>query len=90
MPLQVGGRDFAFDLLFPHRGLACLVAIELKLGELEPEHLGKLKSYLDALDHDVRKPHEASSSSVLLCTRKDNQVVEYALSRSLSTALVAE
>ena len=57
---------------------------------LEPEHLGKLEFYLEALDRDVRKPHEGPSIGVLLCATKDNEVVEYALSRSLSPALVAE
>jgi len=89
-PLQVGHRDFALDLLFFHRGLNCLCAIELKVGRFEPEHLGKLEFYLEALDRDVRKPHEKSSIGVLLCASKDNEVVEYALSRSLSPALVAE
>jgi predicted nuclease of restriction endonuclease-like (RecB) superfamily len=90
VPLQVGGRDFALDLLFFHRGLSCLVAIELKIGEFQPEHLGKLGFYLEALDRDVRKPNERPSIGVLLCASKDNEVVEYALSRSLSPALVAE
>ncbi len=49
-PLQVGGRDFALDLLFFHRGLNCLVAIELKADRFEPEYLGKLEFYLEALD----------------------------------------
>jgi len=57
-PVQVGGRDFALDLLFFHRGLNCLVAIELKVGRFEPEYLGKLSFYLEALDRDVKKPHE--------------------------------
>lgn len=90
VPLQVGSRDFALDMLFFHRGLNCLVAIELKIGEFQPEHLGKLDFYLEALDRDVRKPHEGPSIGVLLCASKDNEVVEYALSRSLSPALVAE
>ena len=90
VPLQVGGRDFALDLLFFHRELACLVAIELKVGEFEPEHLGKLEFYLEALDRDVKKPHEGPSIGVLLCASKNNEVVEYALSRSLSPALIAE
>lgn len=89
-PLQVGGRDFALDLLFFHRGLNCLVAIELKVGRFEPEYLGKLGFYLEALDRDVRKPHEQPAIGVLLCASKDNEVVEYALSRSLSPALIAE
>lgn len=89
-PLQVGGRDFALDLLFFHRGLNCLVAVELKVGRFEPEYLGKLSFYLEALDRDVRKAHEQPSIGVLLCASKDDEVVEYALSRSLSPALVAE
>lgn len=89
-PLQVGGRDFALDLLFFHRGLNCLVAIELKVGRFEPEYLGKLGFYLEALDRDARKPHENPAIGVLLCASKDDEVVEYALSRSLSPALIAE
>jgi predicted nuclease of restriction endonuclease-like (RecB) superfamily len=89
-PLQVGGRDFALDLLFFHRGLNCLVAIELKVGRFEPEYLGKLAFYLEALDRDVRKPHEHPALGVLLCASKDDEVVEYALSRTLSPALIAE
>lgn len=89
-PLQVGGRDFALDLLFFHRGLNSLVAIELKVDEFQPEYLGKLEFYLEALDRDVRKPHERPSIGVLLCATKDSEVVEYALSRSLSPALIAE
>jgi predicted nuclease of restriction endonuclease-like (RecB) superfamily len=89
-PLQVGRRDFALDLLLFHRGLNCLVAIELKVGEFEPEYIGKLQFYLEALDRDVRKPHENPPIGVLLCATKDREVVEYALSRSLSPALVAE
>ena len=88
-PLQVGGRDFALDLLFFHRGLNCLVAIELKVGRFEPEYLGKLGFYLEALDRDVKKPHEQPAIGVLLCASKDEEVVEYALSRSLSPALIA-
>jgi predicted nuclease of restriction endonuclease-like (RecB) superfamily len=89
-PLQVGGRDFALDLLFFHRGLNCLVAFELKVDRFEPEHLGKLNFYLEALDRDVRKPHENPAIGVLLCASRDNEVVEYALSRTLSPALVAQ
>ncbi len=86
-PLQVGGRDFALDLLFFHRGLNCLVAIELKVGRFEPEYLGKLGFYLEALDRDIRKSHENPAIGVLLCASKDDEVVEYALNRSLSPAL---
>jgi predicted nuclease of restriction endonuclease-like (RecB) superfamily len=89
-PLQVGGRDFALDLLFFHRGLNCLVAVELKVDRFEPEHLGKLNFYLEALDRDIRKPHENPAIGLLLCASKDSEVVEYALSRTLSPALVAQ
>lgn len=89
-PVQVGGQDFALDLLFFHRGLNCLVAFELKVGRFEPEYLGKLSFYLEALDRDVRKPHERPSIGVLLCASKNDEVVEYAMSRTLSPALIAE
>ena len=89
-PVQVGSQDFAIDLVFFHRGLTCLVAFELKVREFRPEDLGKLNFYLEALDRDVKKPHERPSIGILLCASKDNEVVEYALSRSLSPTLVAE
>lgn len=89
-PLQVGGQDFALDLLFFHRGLNCLLAIELKVTAFQPEHLGKLNFYLEALDRDHRKPHENPAIGLLLCASKDSEVVEYALSRTLSPALIAE
>lgn len=89
-PVQVGGRDFALDLLFFHRGLNCLVAIELKVTRFEPEYLGKLSFYLEALDRDHRKAHENPAIGVLLCASKDDEVVEYALSRTLSPAVIAQ
>lgn len=89
-PLQVGERDFALDLLFFHRGLNCLVAFELKVGRFEPEYLGKLSFYLEALDKYEKKPHENPAIGILLCANKDSEVVEFALNRTLSPALVAE
>ena len=88
--LQVGKQDFRVDLLFFQRELQTLVAFELKIGKFKPEYLGQLEFYLEALDRDVRKPHERPSIGVLLCASKDDEVVEYALSRSLSPALIAE
>lgn len=88
--IQVGSQDFEVDLLFYHRDLQCLVAFELKTGQFEPAHLGQLSFYLEALDRDRKRPHENPSIGVLLCKRKDDEVVEYALSRNLSPALVAE
>ena len=89
-PLQVGNRDFALDLLFFHRGLNCLVVFELKVGRFEPEYLGKLSFYLEALDRDVKKSHENPAIGVLLCASKDDEVVEFALNRTLSPAVIAE
>lgn len=88
--LQVGNQDFYVDLLFFHRGLSALVAFELKVEKFAPEQLGQLNFYLEALDRDVKKPHENPSIGVLLCKDKDDEVVEYALSRSLSPTLVAQ
>jgi predicted nuclease of restriction endonuclease-like (RecB) superfamily len=89
-PLQVGGQDFALDLLFFHRGLNCLVAIELKATRFEPAHLGQLNFYLEALDRDHKKTHEAPAIGLLLCATKDEEVAQYALSRSLSPAMIAQ
>ena len=88
--LQVGNTDFFIDLLFFNRTLSSLVAIELKIGMFRPEHLGQLNLYLEALDRDVKKPNENPSVGLILCTGKDDTVVEYAISRSLSPAMVAD
>ncbi|NCC88224.1 MAG: DUF1016 domain-containing protein [Clostridia bacterium] len=88
--LQVGNSDFFIDLLFYHRGLQCLVAFELKADKFKPDHLGQLNFYLEALDRDVKKPNENPSIGILLCKDKDSEVVEYALSRSLSPTMVSE
>jgi RecB family endonuclease NucS len=88
--LQVGNTDFFIDLLFYHRELQSLVAFELKIDKFKPEHLGQLEFYLEALDRDIKKTHENPSIGVLLCRDKDDEVVEYALSRSLSPTIVAE
>ncbi len=88
--VQVGNTDFYLDLLFFHRGLQCLIDFELKITKFKPEFLGKLNFYLEALDRDVKKPHENPSIGVLLCKGKDDAVVEYALSRNLSPAVIAD
>ncbi len=88
--LQVGNSDFFIDLLLYHRGLQCLVAFELKADKFKPDHLGQLNFYLEALDRDVKKSNENPSIGVLLCKDKDSEVVEYALSRSLSSTMIAE
>ena len=77
--IQVGGREFFIDLLLYHRRLRALVALELKVGEFEPEYVGKMQFYLSALDDTVRLPEEQPSIGIILCKSKDRVVVEYAL-----------
>ena len=88
--VQVGNHDFFIDLLFYHRGLSCLVAFELKIGEFKPEYVGQINLYLEALDRDVKKENENPSVGIILCASKDDEVVEFAISRSLSPTMVAE
>ena len=88
--VQVGNSDFYIDLLFYNRALSCLVATELKIGKFKPEHIGQINFYLEALDRDVKKPNENPSVGLILCASKDDAVVEYALSRSMSPTLVAD
>jgi len=88
--VMVGNSDYYIDLLFYHRGLACLVAFELKIGAFKPEHIGKMNFYLEALDREHKKNNENPSVGVILCASKEEEVVEFALSRSLSPTLIAE
>lgn len=88
--IQVGNRDYHTDLLFYHRDLQCLVMFELKIEEFKPEFIGKLNFYLEALDRDVKRPHENPSIGILLCKEKNNEVVEYAMARNISPAIVAD
>ncbi len=88
--VQVGGEDYRIDLLFYHRGLRCLVAFELKVGKFKPEYISKMDFYLEALDRQKKKKDENPSVGVILCAYKDDEVVEYAMSRTLSPLMVAE
>ena len=88
--VQVGGEDFRIDLLFYHRGLQCLVAFELKLGKFKPEYISKMDFYLEALDRQKKKLNENPSVGMILCASKDDEVVEYAMSRTMSPLMVAE
>ena len=88
-PVKVGMSDFAIDLLFFNRALNCFFAFELKTRKFKPSDIGQIDFYLEALDRDVKKPTENPSVGVVLCTDKDDAVVEYALSRSLSPTMVA-
>lgn len=88
--VQVGGDDFRIDLLFYHRGLQCLVAMELKIGKFKPEYISKMDFYLEALDRQVKKDNENPSVGLLLCASKNDEVVEYAMSRTMSPMLVSQ
>lgn len=88
--IQVGNHDFFIDLLFYNRELSCLVAFELKLGEYKAEYLGKMNLYLEALDRDVKKETENPSVGIILCSSKDNDVVEYSISKNMSQTLISE
>lgn len=88
--LNVGASSFKADLLFFHRGLQALVAVELKKTKFHPRDLGQLEFYLEALDRDVKRSNENPSIGIILCPDADKVVVEYAMSRSMSPTMVAE
>ena len=88
--LNVGASSFKADLLFFHRGLQALVAVELKKTKFHPRDLGQLEFYLEALDRDVKRSNENPSIGIILCPDVDKVVVEYAMSRSMSPTMVAE
>ena len=83
-------RQLYVDLIFFHRELQCLVAIELKIDDFKPEYLGKMQFYLEVLDRDIKKTHENPSVGIILCKSKDEDVVEYALSRNMSPTMISE
>lgn len=88
--LNVGASSFKADLLFYHRGLQALVAVELKKTKFHPRDLGQLEFYFEALDRDVKRSNENPSIGILLCPEADKVVVEYAMSRSMSPTMIAE
>ena len=88
--LNVGTSSFKADLLFFHRGLQALVAVELKKTKFHPRDLGQLEFYLEALDRDVKRSNENPSIGIILCPDADKVVVEYAMSRSMSPTMIAE
>lgn len=79
--LEKFGKHHYVDLLFYNRELACLVAVELKLGEFKPIYLGQLQTYLQLLDDEVRKPHENPSIGIILCQDTDKAYVEYVIQK---------
>lgn len=88
--LTVGASTYKADLLFYHRGLQALVAVELKKTKFHPRNLGQLEFYLEALDRDVKRSNENPSIGIVLCPEADRVVVEYAMSRSMSPTMIAE
>jgi len=88
--LQIGNKDYSIDLLFYHRELNCLVALELKVGEFKPEYMGKMDFYLGALDNNVKKPHENPSIGIIMCRTKDENIVEISLNRSTSPTIISQ
>ena len=87
--LEIGGKTYRCDLLFFHRALQCLVAIELKTTEFDPRDLGQLEFYLEALDQTERRSNENPSIGILMCKDANSEVVRYALNRSMSPTMVA-
>ena len=88
-PVTVAGRDFRVDLLFYHRVLQALVAVELKVGPFEPEYVGKMQFYLAAIDEKLKLEHENPSVGLILCKSKSNEIVRIAVSKSASMMKVA-
>ena len=88
--IVVGGKQKRIDLLFYHRALQCLVAVELKSVDFEAEFVSKLDLYLEALDRDYKRPNENPSMGIILCPSADKSEVEYTLNRSMSPTMVAE
>ncbi len=87
--VTVGSKTFKVDLLFYHRLLQCMIAIELKTTEFHPKDLGQLEFYLEALDQEERRSNENPSIGIILCKEADMEVVRYALNRSMSPTMVA-
>lgn len=77
--LSLGENEYFIDLLFFHRKLNALIAVELKVGIFKPEYAGKMNFYLNLLNDTVKMPHENPSIGIILCTDKDKLEVEYAL-----------
>lgn len=88
--VMVGNKNKRIDLLFYHRALQCLVAVELKAVDFEAEFVSKMDLYLEALDRDYKRPNENPSVGIILCPSADKVEVEYSLCRTMSPTMVAE
>ncbi len=80
--LVVDNEEFRIDLLFFHRELKCIVAIELKIGKFRPEYVGKMQFYLAALDEKIKLSDENPSIGLILCRSKKDSVVRLTLSNT--------
>jgi hypothetical protein len=87
--LTVEGNDYYIDLLLYHRALKSLIAIELKIGEFQPEHKGKMEFYLVALNEQIKLPDENDAIGIIVCKSKKRTIVEYALKSSTQPIGVA-
>ena len=88
--LKLNQKEYFIDLLFYHRFLKCLIAIELKTVEFEPEFAGKMNFYLELLDEQEKQPDDNPSIGIILCPTKDNIEVEYSLRSSPKPIGVSE
>jgi predicted nuclease of restriction endonuclease-like (RecB) superfamily len=86
VPLVVGEREFVVDLLFYHHPQRRFVVVELKVGEFDPEHAGKLNFYVSAVDDQIAADADASSIGILLCAQRNAAVTEMAL-RGISSPI---
>ena len=80
--LFVNDKEYRIDLLLYHRKLQSLIAIDLKIGEFEPEHKGKMEFYLSVLNDTVKLPHENPAIGIIICKSKDRTIVEYSLQKA--------
>ncbi len=87
--LEVDGKEYFVDLMLYHRKLQCFIAIELKIGEFEPEYKGKMEFYLNVINDTVRLPHENPAIGIIICKSKNRTIVEYALRNSTAPIGVA-
>ncbi|MFH0773920.1 MAG: PDDEXK nuclease domain-containing protein [bacterium] len=87
--VTVGNEDYKVDLLFYHRVLKCLIAVELKIGKFKPEYVGKMQFYLAAIDEKLKLNDENPSVGLILCKSKDEEVVRIAMSKTVSPMKIA-
>ena len=80
--LEVDGKEYFIDLLLYNRRLQAMIAIELKIGEFQPEYKGKMEFYLNILNDTIKLPHENPAIGIIICKSKSRMIVEYALKSS--------